>query len=84
MDKITVSGTEFVVRLTTPESLLTHADAEKIRSAVEELQQAQKDGIFLDFLSAVGVDNWEGYDLAVRRFNYFMEHNTMDGYEEVF
>lgn len=42
---------------------------EKVTISKEEYNQLQEDSLFLEYLRAAGVDNWEGYDYAIQMMN---------------
>lgn len=42
---------------------------ETITISLKEYNELLKDSEFLSYLQGAGVDNWEGYDLAVEMMN---------------
>lgn len=54
---------------------------ESVVATIKNAKEIKRDALFLSFLQAEGVDNWEGYGIACQAFSYYEEHGTMDGYE---
>ena len=49
------------------------SDDKKISISEEEYETLLNDSIFLNCLQMMGVDNWDGYDEAIDRYNEILE-----------
>lgn len=52
---------------------------ETITISLKEYNELLKDSEFLSYLQGAGVDNWEGYDLAVEMMNEANESDWLFG-----
>lgn len=49
------------------------SDDKKISISEEEYETLLNDSILLNCLQMMGVDNWDGYDEAIERYNEILE-----------
>ncbi len=49
---------------------------ETITITKKEYQELLDDQQFLISLQGAGVDNWEGYDIAIEQYNNYRENNS--------
>ena len=56
--------------------------SETITITKAEYDRPRKSELFLDCLSAAGVDNWEWYDEAVQEYNNLLEQKGMGADDE--
>lgn len=69
------------VRLIPADSQVNLEITEAVLASIKEVEKMKHDAIFLEFLEAEGVDNWDGYCLAKQAMSCYEEHGTLDGYE---
>lgn len=61
--EITITTEEIIEYLKT-----SNIGAEELTAAIEYLKILERDSIKLSYLEAYGVDNWNGYDIAMHEY----------------